>query len=244
MAAPSLFHSRTDLRKLRRFAASARYPGNVKIHFGFTVAGDRSAIDTARRVVQLLEELGHEVLTRHLVSDNAWEADRSISPRDVFRRDMAWLDQCELFIAEVSGSSFGLGFETGYPLGSTNKKVVLLYRGELEKRVSLMDSLHLALHGERRFICLLQHSHKIAASACICPCAPRHPSTGGLQDPRLSDHLYRCRSLWCSFRSTELRIGGPEDRRSEVPPARNPDPPANPSSRSAELSRSVNNHPP
>jgi len=135
----------------------------VKIHFGFTVAGDRSAIDTARRVVQLLEELGHEVLMRHLVSDNAWEADRSISPRDVFRRDMAWLDQCELFIAEVSGSSFGLGFETGYPLGSTNKKVVLLYRGELEKRVSLMDSLHLALHGERRFICFLQHSHKIAA---------------------------------------------------------------------------------
>jgi hypothetical protein len=51
---------------------------------------------------------------------------------------MAWLDQCDLFIAEVSGSSFGLGFETGYLLGSTNKKVVLLYRRELEKRVSLL----------------------------------------------------------------------------------------------------------
>jgi nucleoside 2-deoxyribosyltransferase len=112
----------------------------MKIYFGFTVAGDRSTIDTARRVVQLLEELGHEVLTRHLVSENAWEADRSISPQDVFRRDMAWLDQCDLFIAEVSGSSFGLGFETGYLLGSTNKKVVLLYRRELEKKVSLLIS--------------------------------------------------------------------------------------------------------
>src|SRR5712692_7303760 len=39
---------------------------------------------------------------------------------------------------EVSGSSFGLGFETGYLLGSTNKKVVLLYRHDLEKRVSLL----------------------------------------------------------------------------------------------------------
>jgi nucleoside 2-deoxyribosyltransferase len=112
----------------------------MKIYFGFTVAGDRSTIDTARRVVQLLEELGHEVLTRHLVSENAWEADRSISPQDVFRRDMAWLDQCDHFIAEVSGSSFGLGFETGYLLGSTDKKVVLLYRRELEKRVSLLIS--------------------------------------------------------------------------------------------------------
>ena len=112
----------------------------MKIYVGFTVAGDRTTIDTARKVVQLLEDLGHEVLTRHLVSDDAWEADRSISPQDVFRRDMAWLDQCDHFIAEVSGSSFGLGFETGYLLGATNKKVVLLYRRELEKRVSLLIS--------------------------------------------------------------------------------------------------------
>ena len=42
----------------------------MKIYFGFTVAGDRSSIDTARKVVQLLEESGHEVLTRHLVDEN------------------------------------------------------------------------------------------------------------------------------------------------------------------------------
>jgi len=110
----------------------------MKIYFGFTVAGDRSGIDTARKVVHQLEEMGHEVLTRHLVSDNAWEADRSVSPQDVYRRDMAWLGQCELFIAEVSGSSFGLGFETGYMLGATSKKVVLLYRRDVEQRVSLL----------------------------------------------------------------------------------------------------------
>jgi len=112
----------------------------MKIYFGFTVAGDRSGLDTARRVVRLLEELGHEVLTRHLVDDNAWEADRRISAQDVYRRDMAWLEQCELFIAEVSGSSFGLGFETGYLLGATNKRVILLYRRELERKVSLLIS--------------------------------------------------------------------------------------------------------
>jgi 2'-deoxynucleoside 5'-phosphate N-hydrolase len=110
----------------------------MKIYFGFTVAGDRSSIDTARKVVRQLEEMGHEVLTRHLVSDNAWEADRSVRPQEVYRRDMAWLGQCELFIAEVSGSSFGLGFETGYLLGATSKKVVLLYRRDVEQRISLL----------------------------------------------------------------------------------------------------------
>jgi hypothetical protein len=78
----------------------------MKIYFGFTVAGDRSAVDTARQVVELLERMGHEVLTRHLVSDNPWEADRSITAQEVFQRDMGWLKQCDLFIAEVSGSFF------------------------------------------------------------------------------------------------------------------------------------------
>ena len=110
----------------------------MKIYFGFTVAGDRSGIEAARRGVQVLEKLGHEVLTRHLVEDDAWEADRRISAQDVYRRDMAWLQQCELFIAEVSGSSFGLGFEAGYVLGATNKRVILLYRRQFEQRISLL----------------------------------------------------------------------------------------------------------
>ena len=88
--------------------------------------------------MQVLEGLGHEVLTRHLVNDDAWERDRLISPQDVYRRDMAWLQHCEVLIAEVSGSSFGLGFETGYLLCATAKKVILFYRRDLEKKISLL----------------------------------------------------------------------------------------------------------
>jgi nucleoside 2-deoxyribosyltransferase len=110
----------------------------MKIYFGFTVAGDRSAVPAARRIVGILEEMRHEVLTRHLVEDNAWEADRSITPKEVYRRDMKWLEQCDMFLAEVSGSSFGLGFETGYLLGATAKKVVLFYRREVENKISLL----------------------------------------------------------------------------------------------------------
>ena len=110
----------------------------MKVYFGFTVAGDRSAVDAARKIVGILDEMGHEVLTRHLVEENAWEADRSISPREVYLRDMKWLEKCDMFIAEVSGSSFGLGFETGYLLGATTKKVVLFYRQEVESKISLL----------------------------------------------------------------------------------------------------------
>jgi hypothetical protein len=110
----------------------------MKIYFGFTVAGDRSSVLAATKIVELLMELGHEVLTRHLIREDAWQADRSISPQEVYGRDMAWLKQCNLFMAEVSGSSFGLGYETGYILGATTKKVALFYRRDVEKKISLM----------------------------------------------------------------------------------------------------------
>ncbi|MFZ0521099.1 MAG: nucleoside 2-deoxyribosyltransferase [Candidatus Acidiferrales bacterium] len=110
----------------------------MKIYFGFTVAGDRSSVLAATKIVELLEEMGHEVLTRHLVREDAWQADRSISPQEVYLRDMTWLTECDLFVAEVSGSSFGLGFETGYLLGATEKKVVLFYRRAVETKISLL----------------------------------------------------------------------------------------------------------
>jgi 2'-deoxynucleoside 5'-phosphate N-hydrolase len=110
----------------------------MKIYFGFTVAGDRSSVAVASKIVEVLEQLGHEVLTGHLVRDDAWEADRRITAQEVFRRDMRWLEECDLFMAEVSGSSFGLGFETGYLLGATAKKVVLFYRRDLEGKLSLL----------------------------------------------------------------------------------------------------------
>jgi nucleoside 2-deoxyribosyltransferase len=110
----------------------------MKIYFGFTVAGDRSSLVAARRMVDLLEAMGHEVLTRHLVSDDAARMDRSLAPQEVYERDMEWLRQCDIFIAEVSGSSFGLGYETGFVLGSSGKKAVLFYRRDAAPRISLL----------------------------------------------------------------------------------------------------------
>ncbi len=63
----------------------------MKIYFGFTVAGDRSQVMVARQVVELLEAMGHEVLSRHLVSDNAAQMDRIIHSTAVYERDMNWL---------------------------------------------------------------------------------------------------------------------------------------------------------
>src|SRR5208337_4321354 len=81
---------------------------------------------------------GHEVLTRHLVNDDARAADRMLGPQAVYQRDMAWLRQCDLFIAEVSGSSFGLGFEAGYLLGASTRKAILFYSLNVRDKISFL----------------------------------------------------------------------------------------------------------
>lgn len=110
----------------------------MKIYFGFTVAGSRPSLQAAKRIVAILQGMGHEVLTKHLVEEDAWEADRLVPPQEIFARDMKWLGECDLFVAEVSGSSFGLGFETGYLLGATTKRTILFYQRELEHAISLL----------------------------------------------------------------------------------------------------------
>ena len=122
----------------RQVSAHHVFCCSMKIYLGFTVAGSRSSIEAAKRILTVLQSLGHEVLTSHLVSDDAWRADRSVAPQKIFARDMNWLAECDLFAAEVSGSSFGLGFETGYLLGATTKKALLFFERNAEHRISLL----------------------------------------------------------------------------------------------------------
>jgi len=110
----------------------------MKIYLGFTVAGNRSSLAAARTILSALRSLGHEILTSHLLEEDAWETDRRRPPQEIFARDMTWLAACDVFVAEVSGSSFGLGFETGYILGSTTKKAALFYDRTAESRISLL----------------------------------------------------------------------------------------------------------
>src|SRR3974390_399261 len=114
------------------------YPHSMKIYLGFTVAGNRSSVEAARRIVSVLQLMGHDVLTTHLLRDDAWDADRRVPAEEIFARDMKWLAECDIFVAEVSGSSFGLGFETGYLLGATTKKTVLFYDRTVQDRLSLL----------------------------------------------------------------------------------------------------------
>ena len=111
----------------------------MNIYLACTVRGDRSAVTALRGLVASLEAAGHVVLTKHLLDDNVESAESQLTERQVYERDITWLEACDVLIADASGSSFGVGFEVGYVLARsdrTHQRVLLLYSAGREHAVS------------------------------------------------------------------------------------------------------------
>jgi nucleoside 2-deoxyribosyltransferase len=111
----------------------------MRIYLACTVRGDRGAIAGLRALADRLERDGHTIMTKHLLDDAVDSAEAALSAREVYERDIAWLESCDLLIAEASGSSYGVGFEVGYVLARSDRtpqRVVLLYRADRVNRIS------------------------------------------------------------------------------------------------------------
>jgi len=115
----------------------------MKIYLACTVRGDRGTVVAARRIHDCLRQLGHEVLTSHLLDDNVDQAESSLTDRDVYLRDLEWLSGADAIVAEASGSSFGVGFEVGFVLGraaQSGQRALVLYEASRQGRVSRLIS--------------------------------------------------------------------------------------------------------
>ena len=115
----------------------------MRIYLACTVRGDRGTIATARRIHDSLVRLGHEVLTAHLLDDDVDTAEDRLGDRDVFLRDLAWLESADAIVAEASGSSYGVGFEVGYAMGragQAGQRVIVLYDAARSGRISRLIS--------------------------------------------------------------------------------------------------------
>ena len=83
------------------------------------------------------------MLTKHLLDDNVDTAESRLTEREVYERDIEWLEACDVLVADASGSSFGVGFEVGYVLGRSDnfrQHVLLLYRTDRQPFISRLIS--------------------------------------------------------------------------------------------------------
>jgi nucleoside 2-deoxyribosyltransferase len=109
----------------------------MNIYFACSITGGREFESVYQAIVQALAEDSHVVPTAHLAESGVMTLEAVIHPNEVYARDVAWIRDCDVLIAEVSMPSHGVGYEIGFSLW-LRKPVLALYKEG--RRVSKMIS--------------------------------------------------------------------------------------------------------
>lgn len=107
----------------------------MNIYFACSITGGREFEVMYQQIVAALSADGHEIPTSHLAQSEVMENERALTPQHVYERDVRWIKDCDVLIAEVSVPSHGVGYEIGYAL-NIGKPVLCLY--QKERKVSKM----------------------------------------------------------------------------------------------------------
>ena len=85
-----------------------------KVYFAGSIRGGRQDAALSGEMIAFLEERGCRVLTEHVGLESLQvEGERTMTEEEIFRRDMAWLMESELVVAECTTPSHGVGYELG-----------------------------------------------------------------------------------------------------------------------------------
>ena len=82
----------------------------MNIYFAGAIRGGRNDSKTYQKLIQLLKNYG-TVLTEHVGNEILLEEEQFLSEKEIFNRDMQWLAEANILIAEVSTPSLGVGYE-------------------------------------------------------------------------------------------------------------------------------------
>ncbi|GAP22283.1 nucleoside 2-deoxyribosyltransferase [Leptolinea tardivitalis] len=109
----------------------------MNVYFSCSITGGRQDQPVYQSIVDALVADGHIVPTAHLSDKNILSLETVIDPCDVYKRDVAWVKNCDALVAEVTTPSHGVGYEIAlaeslgkpvfccYLLGSRVSKMIL-----------------------------------------------------------------------------------------------------------------------
>lgn len=109
----------------------------MNIYFSCSITGGRNDQKNYQDIVSALEAAGHVVPTAILADPHILDYEAATPAKEVYERDIAWLDECDAVVAEISTPSHGVGYEIAYAL-EKDKPVICGYQAG--KRVSKMLS--------------------------------------------------------------------------------------------------------
>ncbi|TSC70505.1 MAG: nucleoside 2-deoxyribosyltransferase [Parcubacteria group bacterium Gr01-1014_46] len=110
----------------------------MKIYFAGSIRGGREDKDIYFSIIEELKKYGN-VLTEHVGNAGLSEKGENLEVGYMFKRDMDWVRESDLLVAEVTTPSLGVGYEIGQA-ESFGKKIICFYREVPGKSLSGMIS--------------------------------------------------------------------------------------------------------
>lgn len=108
----------------------------MKIYFAGSIRGGREDAPLYAEIIKLLQQYG-DVLTEHVGNPNLSVHGEGKAAEMIFQRDVDWIRESDVIVAEVTAVSLGVGYEIGFA-EQIGKKVICLYRPQTERRLSAM----------------------------------------------------------------------------------------------------------
>lgn len=108
----------------------------LTIYFGASVTGGREMQAEYEKLVAFLQTRG-TVLTTHLGKKELSDHGEDLPAENVFERNVEWIKNCDVLVADVSVPSLGVGYEIGLA-EQLGKKIVCLYHQNAAKKISRM----------------------------------------------------------------------------------------------------------
>lgn len=109
----------------------------VKIYFAGSIRGEKANKDIFKSIIEHLKKYGI-VLTEHVANVDE-EGEKKLQDEHIYKRDVSWISESDVFVAEVTKPSLGVGYEIckaeylGIP-------ILCLYQQKEEGRLSAMIS--------------------------------------------------------------------------------------------------------
>ena len=99
----------------------------MKIYFSCSLTGGREDEQIYGLIVDHLLAKDFEVPTAHLARPEVMALEQIVDPAEVYSRDIAWIQDADAIVAEVSTPSHGVGYEIAYAL-QLGKPVLCCYQ--------------------------------------------------------------------------------------------------------------------
>jgi hypothetical protein len=91
------------------------------------IKGNTTYQDNYSEIVRIVESMGHTALSE---KSSKFSSTILLSDKQIYTRDIKWIDGSKIMVAEVSGPSIGVGFEISYALFIKKMPVLAVYHNE------------------------------------------------------------------------------------------------------------------